>query len=308
MKFAWLTAILLFIQPVHPSDDLLITHQGQTIAHIPRSDFMIALPDTPMVDRDKYNQLIEEIDKQIYKAPVEAGIDNAGNIIPGQTGYKLYKKIFEEQFYTSFFGSGTANIEVPLLPIHPRVDSELLAHIRVQKIGQYVTYFNSENKNRTQNISLAAEAINNHVVFPGEIFSFNKVVGRRTAERGYLPARVIVKGEFSEGIGGGICQVSSTLFNAIDRTGMEIMERYSHSRRVPYVPPGRDATVSWYGPDFSFKNNYNQPILIRAIRYGGQVIITIYSSDDIDYKARNVPQASYQLSKEVSCSGVNICE
>jgi len=292
MKFAWLTAILLFIQPAHPSNDLLITHQGQTIAHVSRSDFTTALPDTPMVDRDKYNQLIEEIDKQVYKVPVESKIDNAGNIIPGKPGYKLYKKIFEEKFYTSFFSSGPANIEVPLLPIHPRVDSELLANIRVKKIGQYVTYFNSANKNRTQNISLATEAINNHVVFPGEIFSFNKVVGKRTAERGYLSARVIVKGEFSEGIGGGICQVSSTLFNAIDRTGMQIMERYSHSRRVPYVPPGRDATVSWYGPDFSFKNNYNQPILIRAIRYGGQVIITIYSSDDINYKARNIPQAS----------------
>ena len=85
-----------------------------------------------------------------------------------------------------------------------------------------------------------------------------------------MPAKIIVRGEFSEGIGGGICQISSTLYNAVDRAGLKIVERYSHSRSVPYVPPGRDATVNWGGPDFSFKNNYNQPILIRAQALPGQ--------------------------------------
>ncbi|MFP3440966.1 VanW family protein, partial [Pantoea sp. SIMBA_133] len=117
------------------------------------------------------------------------------------------------------------------------------------------THFRKNNLERTSNIELAAEAINNTVVFPGETFSFNQTVGKRTKERGYLPAPIIVKGELSEGIGGGICQVSSTLFNAVDQAGVQIIERYSHSRSVPYVKPGRDATVSWYGPDFSFRNH-----------------------------------------------------
>src|SRR5690606_24482567 len=112
-------------------------------------------------------------------------------------------------------------------------------------IGQYVTYYNSRNKNRSHNISLAAKSINNYVLFPGEVFSFNKVVGQRTISKGYMRAKVIVRGEFSEGIGGGICQVSSTLYNAADHAGLKIMQRYSHSRSVPYVPPGRDATVNW---------------------------------------------------------------
>ncbi|CAK6478221.1 putative factor for cell wall maintenance or synthesis [Peribacillus simplex] len=146
-----------------------------------------------------------------------------------------------------------------MLAIHPKVDSEILAEIREKKIGEYRTYFNVNNKNRSNNISLAAEAINNYVVFPGEVFSFNQAVGKRSVEKGYMLARVIVKGEFSEGIGGGICQVSSTLFNAIDNAGLQTVQRYSHTRSVPYVPSGRDATVSWYGPDFSFKNKYNQP-------------------------------------------------
>ncbi|WP_062047010.1 VanW family protein [Bacillus sp. JCM 19034] len=120
------------------------------------------------------------------------------------------------------------------------------------------------------------------MLFPGEVFSFNTTVGKRTIERGYLPAPIIIRGELSEGVGGGICQVSSTLFNAVDLAHLKVIQRYSHSKQVPYVPPGRDATVSWYGPDFSFQNNYNQPILIRSFVSGGQMTISLFSSDDID--------------------------
>ncbi|MNG07089.1 VanW like protein [compost metagenome] len=114
-----------------------------------------------------------------------------------------------------------------------------------------------------------------------------------------MRAPVIVKGEVSEGIGGGICQISSTLFNAADRAGLQIVQRYSHSRNVPYVPPGRDATVSWYGPDFVFKNRYSQPILIRAFVYGGQVSISIFSSEAVDHEPRQVPSASKKLPEEI---------
>jgi hypothetical protein len=108
-----------------------------------------------------------------------------------------------------------------------------------------------------------------------------------------------VRGELSEGIGGGICQVSTTLFNSVDRAGLKIIQRYSHSRNVPYVPPGRDATVSWEGPDFTFTNQYNQPILIRASAGGGTVVISLYSSHIIEYKPRVVPSIIKLLPKEI---------
>src|SRR5699024_2272393 len=111
---------------------------------------------------------------------------------------------------------------------------------------------------------------------------------------------VIVKGELSEGIGGGICQVSSTLYNAVDLVGLDIVKRYSHSRSVPYVPPGRDATVSWFGPDFVFKNPYNQPILIRAFAKDGNMIVTLYSSDSIQIKRRDIPDLESHSVKETS--------
>jgi vancomycin resistance protein YoaR len=251
-----------------------------------------------MLDVDKYNQFVEKIDRQVYQKPVNATMDKQGKILPGRVGYKLYHQAFKEQFQSFLYSSRTYKLEVPLLAIHPKVDSEILAEIREKKIGEYRTYFNVNNKNRSNNISLATEAINNYVVFPGEVFSFNQVVGKRSVEKGYLLARVIVKGEFTEGIGGGICQVSSTLFNAIDNAGLQTVQRYSHTRSVPYVPSGRDATVSWYGPDFSFKNKYNQPILIRATIQGGMVSIKVYSSDMINYKIRKIPDASKQISKE----------
>ncbi|MFA1712640.1 VanW family protein [Peribacillus frigoritolerans] len=289
---------MLFIQPVIISESLSVTHQGQTIASVNQADFTMPLLDIPIMDVDKYNQFLEKIDRQVHQKPVNATMDEQGNILPGRVGYKLYHQAFKEEFYSFLFSGKAYKLEVPLLAIHPKVDSELLAEIREKKIGEYRTYFNVNNKNRSNNISLATEAINNYVVFPGEVFSFNQVVGKRSAEKGYLLARVIVKGEFSEGIGGGICQVSSTLFNAIDNAGLETIQRYSHTRSVPYVPSGRDATVSWYGPDFSFKNKYNQPILIRAKTQGGMVSIRVYSSDMINYKLRNVPNASTRISKE----------
>jgi vancomycin resistance protein YoaR len=169
----------------------------------------------------------------------------------------------------------------------------LLGNIQSKRIGRYITSFNLSNKERTNNIKLATIAINNTVLFPGETFSFNKVVGKRTAGKGYLRAPVIIRGSFSEDIGGGICQVSSTLFNAVDNAGLHIIQRFSHSRKVNYIPPGRDATVSWYGPDFVFKNKYNQPILIQAKTLGNKLIIKIYSSDVIEYRPKNVPSPPY---------------
>ncbi|MFF5814248.1 VanW family protein [Peribacillus butanolivorans] len=289
LRLTWIAGLLLFVQQVYIPDSLSVTQQGQTIAVVKRAEVSMPFLDVPMMDVDKYNQLIEKIDSQVYQEPVNATIDKNGNILPGRVGYKLYHQAFKEQFFSFLYGRREQKVEVPLLAIQPKVDNELLAQIRVNKIGEYRTYFNVNNKNRYNNISLATEAINNYVVFPGEKFSFNQAVGKRTVNKGYLPARVIVKGEFSEGVGGGICQVSSTLYNAIDNAGLKTIQRYSHTRHVPYVPPGRDATVSWYGPDFRFKNKYNQPILIRATTQEGTVSISVYSSEMINNKTRKVP-------------------
>ncbi|MCO7175347.1 VanW family protein [Sporolactobacillus kofuensis] len=298
MRLLMLAGMLILAQqqPVVLSDHLIIKHHETTLSTVNRDDFTTLF--SPLIDQEKVNQLMNRLNQEVSQPPINAKINDHGTIDSEQTGFKLYRSKFKDRFYRYYYGHGSAQIEVPLLTVYPKVDGELLAHIRTEQIGHYTTFFNSGNKSRAHNIELAAQALDGHVVFPNETFSFNQTVGMRTKKKGYLPARVIVRGEYSEGVGGGICQVSSTLFNAVDRAGLKIIERYAHSRRVAYVPLGRDATVSWYGPDFRFRNNYNQPILIRAHKHGGSISFAIYSSDVINVLPRKIPNASSQLPKE----------
>lgn len=307
MKFAWIFGLILMAQQPQVPDDLTLIHEKEPIMTINRSDISAPMPGVgfPLVDTMKLQTVTDQLNQQIHREAVDAVLNDHGQIVPEQAGIELNKIAFENHFYTYFYQKGPSSLEVPVRTLYPRVDSELLAQIKTRMIGHYVTYFNSRNKERSHNIFLAAEGINNQVVFPGETFSFNQRVGNRTKEKGYLPAPIIVKGELSEGIGGGICQVSSTLFNAVDRSGLRIVQRYSHSKRVPYVPPGRDATVSWYGPDFSFKNEYNQPILIRAKVQSGMMIVFIFSSDDINVKSKQIPKTSNQLPPEIERKKAN---
>ncbi|MFD0828830.1 VanW family protein [Neobacillus sp. M.A.Huq-85] len=293
MNFPFLLGLLFFSQQVNMSDSLLITTNGHTLSTKNRFNFSMYHHELPIINTEKLNVLMDEINKKVSKMPKNAIIDQKGNIIQEQVGYRLNRQTFTEQVYSYYFNKEISRLEVPLQPIYPKVDSELLGEIRNEKIGEYVTSFNSYNQRRTNNIYLATKAINNFVLFPGESFSFNKAVGKRTSEKGYLPASVISKGELSEDIGGGICQVSSTLFNAVDNAGLKVIKRFSHSRPVNYIPPGRDATVSWNGPDFVFKNNYNQPILIQAKTLGNNLIIELYSSDVIKFFPKKVPNLPY---------------
>ena len=131
-------------------------------------------------------------------------------------------------------------------------------------LGRYKTSFNPGEKNRTINLKLAAAAINGQVIQPGKTFSFNKTVGPRTRERGYLEATIFVGGKKEQGLGGGICQVSSTLYNAVLNSKLKVVERHTHSLPVTYVPTGKDATVSYGYLDFRFQNNKPYPVKIQA--------------------------------------------
>jgi len=294
----FLSLLLLSFYPTEENSIHLIS-DGKTLHSVQKADFVLPPFDQSVINEEKYDYYEQQISNKVLKNPINATIGENGNMISEKPGYKLDTYRFKQMFYQSYFQNGSASFEVPLQTIYPRVDSELLENLRSKSISRYVTYFNNSNKERTHNIRLAANAINGHVIFPGETFSFNKVVGKRTKAKGYLKAPVIVRGELSEGIGGGICQVSSTLFNAVDKASVQIVERYSHSRRVPYVPPNRDATVSWYGPDFKFKNPHNQPLLIRARVIGGQLFVNVLSSEDIHYKSKEIPSAPKNLPIEV---------
>jgi vancomycin resistance protein YoaR len=122
----------------------------------------------------------------------------------------------------------------------------------------------TSSANRNTNIRLSAEAITNRTILPGETFSFNQATGQRTEAKGYKPAAAIAGGETFDEIGGGVCQTSTTLFNAVVRANLKIVERDPHAWPSTYVPKGEDATVNWPNLDFRFRNDTDQPIQLHA--------------------------------------------
>ena len=144
------------------------------------------------------------------------------------------------------------------------------------KIIASVTTKTTSNELRNTNVKLAAAAVNGTVLQPGEEFSFNTVVGQRTAEKGYKPAAAYNQGEVVEEVGGGVCQISSTLYNAVFRAGLTTTYRRAHTFAPTYVTPGTDATVSWPGPDYKFVNNSKHAIGILSWYSNQTATVQIY--------------------------------
>jgi len=152
-----------------------------------------------------------------------------------------------------------------LIEIEPEIKAEDIKLPTFNDVlGQYTTRFSASEKNRNHNIALASSTINGYYLLPGEVFSFNQVVGDTTKQKGYLPAPTYVNGKLKDDYGGGVCQVSTTLYNAVINAGLEVVERHPHSMIVTYVPVGMDAAIATPYKDFKFKNNTAEPILITA--------------------------------------------
>lgn len=142
-------------------------------------------------------------------------------------------------------------------------------------IGGYYTTIRNSSAGRINNIKLSTAGINGQVLAPGQVFSFNRAVGERTIQKGYKVAPVYSGNRVVSGVGGGICQTSTTLFNAARESGMQVVERHHHTLPVHYVPSGYDATVSWGTADFKFRNVKNYPVKIQSQVYKNYVIFAI---------------------------------
>lgn len=149
----------------------------------------------------------------------------------------------------------------------------------VVPLSSFTTYFDKKNEPRAHNIRLAADYINGTVIGNREVFSFNGTVGQRTPERGFKRAAIIKDGEFVEGVGGGVCQVSTTLYNAALLAGCRIKEYHPHSLAVSYVPPSRDAMVSGTAFDLKFENTTGSTLYIKAVAGENFVTFKLYGRD-----------------------------
>ena len=170
-------------------------------------------------------------------------------------------------------------VEIPAVVDLPAVTAEELEPLLFRDVlGTYKTHVSGTSA-RISNVKKSAAAINGYVLNSGDVFSYNDVVGERTAARGYQAAPAYVNGETVNEIGGGICQTSSTLYMAALLSDLEIVTRYAHRYVPAYIPKGMDATVSWGGPEFRFANNTDYPIKIVATYSKNYLTVTLYGTN-----------------------------
>ncbi len=210
--------------------------------------------------------LASRIDREPRPARVVPERDGSIAVIKEAVGYRLDKTAAMDAIRQAILTmSVNRRIELPVLTITPKLTAEdIAAWPELGIMGEFATAFDPENLERTYNLKLSTNSINGYVLLPGEIFSFNRVVGPRTPARGYKQADVIVSGRLVPDYGGGVCQVSSTLYNAVLRADLQVIERQNHSLILNYIEPGTDATVSYGYLDFSFKNSTKSPVVLGA--------------------------------------------
>lgn len=150
------------------------------------------------------------------------------------------------------------------------------------KLAEYTSTYAASNKTRTENLKVSADKINNICIPEEKVFSFNQTVGKRTVTAGYESAKVIKDGEFVDGLGGGVCQVSSTIFECVLRANVEIVARTNHTLEIGYVPLGGDATVQWNSKDFKFKNTLGTDLRLKMTCSGGKLTCSVWSKKKID--------------------------
>jgi vancomycin resistance protein YoaR len=148
-----------------------------------------------------------------------------------------------------------------------------------ERISTFTTDMGTSSSNRIHNVQLMAEYIDGTIVRPGQTFSFNESVGPRTVERGFREGQMIIGSLLLPAIGGGVCQTATTLFNNAFELGLPILERHNHSFYISHYPMGRDATVSWGGPDFAFKNDLDSGILIKTRYTDSTLTFSFYGTD-----------------------------
>lgn len=177
---------------------------------------------------------------------------------------------------------------IPLKITHPEITTDKIGSEGFPDLlAEFSTNYNPGAKDRTTNLRLASNKINNTVVLPGETFSYNKVVGKRTTEAGYKEAPSYAGGKVVNDIGGGICQITSTLYNAVVLANLDIVSRSNHQFVPSYVKAGRDATVVYGAIDFKFKNTRKYPIKIKSTVSGGVARVQIYGmKEETEYEVK----------------------
>ena len=246
---------------------------------------IISIP-TEGVEPEAIN--LEEIRNEIYKEPQDAYVSK--NEETGKT--EVHTEVNGVDFAITIEEAEeilAENKDEYVIPLNITVPENTLEDLGEEafpdELGTYTTRYDPSNKNRSNNIAISAEKIDGTIIMPGETFSYNKIVGERTIAAGYKEAGAYAGGRVVQDVGGGICQTSSTLYNAALYANLEIVDRSNHQFLTSYVSAGRDATVAWGSIDFQFKNNRTYPIKIEATAKNGVCTMSIYGiKEETEYE------------------------
>lgn len=301
-------------------DDTMKQEIVSAMKKIEEKNIIITIP-VETVEPDAID--VEKIRNEIYKEPQDAYVStNPTTVHTHVNGVDFgisideAKKLLEED---------KEEYKIPLKITVPKVKVENLGEKAFPDLlATYTTRYDPTNKNRSNNLTIAANKINGTILMPGETFSYNKVVGARTIEAGYKEAGAYAGGKVVQDVGGGICQISSTIYNTALLANLEIVDRSNHQFLTSYVPVSRDATVSWGGLDFKFKNTRTYPIKIVASAKNGLAKVSFYGIKEeteyevviqsktvsyIPYTVKYIEDSSLAKGKEVvSQSGYNGCK
>ena len=232
------------------------------------------------LDRERLAMRVKELTRDITVEPQDAALkinsDDTVSVVPGKDGIGVDINRLEKDIFSFLLNVKRPEVVLFLVPVAPARSTELVESMGVNGVlASYTTSFDPSKISRVYNINVAARALDELMVGPGEEISFNKVVGPRSSEAGYKTAPVIINNEFVDGLGGGVCQVSTTLYNSVLLANLEIVERTNHSLPISYVPVGRDATVVYDAIDFKFRNNTGNYLYIKTYVYSNHITVKI---------------------------------
>ena len=242
----------------------------------------VSIPPYVKIDKLRLEKEMDRIASEISTPPGDAEIkinpDETVEVVPSRDGISVDSAkacrdiglLFEK-------GRLNTDVRISLISTSPSKTTEEIERMGIDGLlASYTTTFDTGDVDRSYNIKMAGSVLDGLFIPPREIFSFNNVVGPRSSEAGYKIAKIIFNNEFIEGPGGGVCQVSSTLYNAVLLANLEILERSNHSLPVYYVQPGRDATVAENYIDLKFKNSLPGYIYLKTLFSPGRITVKIY--------------------------------
>jgi len=256
----------------------------------------VEVPLLHRVDEEKLTKSVDELKKHLEREPKDASfkiVNHNSKLVPEETGYRLEKELLMQKIISCLSQKeGDLLINVPVEEIPPDITVSGLEQMGItEEMGSYTTYFDATYENRAHNIGLAAEELDQYLLPPGELFSFNRLIGDTGPEDGYREALIIRGGDYTTGYGGGICQVSSTLYNAALLSNLKIVERNNHRFRAHYIKAGRDAAVYYGIYDLKFINNHDHHILINTGVKNGQITIAMVGTpleEEIEIMTREI--------------------